>query len=159
MFDRPSFLSLRSSDNDVVQQTRLPIASVVLIACLVLSTYPLSGASAPVPHQDRLSTPMPRSSWWEAAWMHLIVLVLLLAGFSAYPLVALVRRMRGSSPLAPVGSSARLLAAAGVVTVLGFFVYLLYLLMSTRTVAEPGPVLAGRPLAGRPLAWLLLQRR
>lgn len=108
--------------------------------------------AAPVPHQDRLSIPMPRSSWWEAAWMHLFVLVLLLAGFSAYPLVALVRRMRGSSPLAPVGSSARLLATAGVITVLGFFVYLLYLLMSTGTVAEPGPVLAGRPLA-----WLLLQ--
>jgi hypothetical protein len=107
---------------------------------------------APTPPQDWLSTPVPRSSWWESAWMHLIVFVLLLAAFSAYPLVALVRRMRGSSPQAPVGCSARLLAAVGTVTVLGFFVYLMYLLMSTRTVAAPGPILAGRPLA-----WLLLQ--
>lgn len=108
--------------------------------------------TAPVPHQDRLSAPMPRLLWWESAWMHLIMFVLLLTVFSIYPLVALVRRIRGSSPLAPIGSSARLLAAAGTVTVLGFFVYLIYLIMSPPTVAASGPVLAGRPLV-----WLLLQ--
>ena len=109
----------------------------------------LPDADAPAsPHQDWLSVPVPPSSWWEAAWIQFATFALLMAVFAAYPLVAIVRRMRGHVSQAPAGSSARLLAGAGAGAVLGFFVYITYLAMS----GEPGPVLAGRPLL-----WLFLQ--
>src|SRR6266700_2244438 len=84
-----------------------------------------------------------------------VAFLLLLTAFAGYPLVALLRRLRGRSLHAVVGTPARLLSGTGVTAVLCFFVYMLSLLigvgMSGREVV-PDPVLAGRPLL-----WLLLQ--
>ncbi len=112
---------------------------------------PEADAPAP-PQQEWPSVAVPPSAWWESAWMQLGAFALCIVAFSGYPLVALVRRMRGRSALAGIGNPARLLAGTGAAAVLGFFVYMLYLLMSSAKVAAPGPVLAGRPLP-----WLLLQ--
>jgi uncharacterized protein len=95
---------------------------------------------------------MAPSAWWEAAWVQLGAFVLFIAAFAGYPLVALLRYFRGRSHLAAGGNAARLLVATGAAAVLGLFVYVQYVLISTTLVAEPGPVLVGRPLA-----WLLLQ--
>jgi len=116
----------------------------------------LPQADAPVPpQQDWLSVPVPPLSWWESAWVQLVAFLLLLTAFAGYPLVALLRRLRGRSLHAVVGTPARLLSGTGVTAVLCFFVYMLSLLigvgMSGREVV-PDPVLAGRPLL-----WLLLQ--
>ncbi|HET8840595.1 MAG TPA: prolyl oligopeptidase family serine peptidase, partial [Ktedonobacteraceae bacterium] len=103
------------------------------------------------PQQDWLSVPVSPLPWWESL-LQLIVVALLIVAFAAYPLVALVRRLRGSSQQIVGSIPARLLAGVGAGTVLGLFVYLISLLMSTQMRAAPGPLLAGRPLA-----WLLLQ--
>jgi uncharacterized protein len=84
--------------------------------------------------------------------MQLATFALLMVAFAGYPLVALVRRMRGRSRLAVVGNPARLLASTGAAAVLGLFVYVPYLLIGNAKDAAPGPVLAGRPLM-----WLLVQ--
>jgi uncharacterized protein len=108
--------------------------------------------AAPTPQQDWASVAMAPSAWWEAAWVQLGAFVLFIAAFAGYPLVALLRYFRGRSHLAAGGNAARLLVATGAAAVLGLFVYVQYVLISTTLVAEPGPVLVGRPLA-----WLLLQ--
>jgi hypothetical protein len=84
--------------------------------------------------------------------MQLAAFALFVAAFAGYPLVALARRMRGRSGLARIGNPARLLAGAGAGAVLGFFLYVPYLLIGNAKDAAPGLVLAGRPLL-----WLLLQ--
>jgi dienelactone hydrolase len=116
----------------------------------------LPQADAPVPpQQDWLSVPVPPLSWWESAWVQLVVFVLLLTAFAGYPLATLLRRLLGKSQRAAVGVPARLLAGAGVTVVLGFFVYLLSLLIG---VGMEGQEVAPEPvLAGRLLLWLLLQ--
>ena len=116
----------------------------------------LPQADAPVPpQQDWLSVPVPPLSWWESAWVQLAAFLLLLAAFAGYPLVALLRRLRGRSQNAAVGAPARLLSGAGITVVLSFFVYMLFLLIGVGLSEKkivPDPVLAGRPLL-----WLLLQ--
>lgn len=100
--------------------------------------------------QDYPSTEVQPSRWWESAWMQLAVFVLLVGGFTAYPLVALVRRLRRRR-VEPVSRWARLLAAAGLAAAIGLLCYLFYLMAAGRT-PNPGPLLAGRPLP-----WLVLQ--
>ena len=84
--------------------------------------------------------------------MQLVVFALFAVAFAGYPLVALVRRVRGRAHLAPGSWTARLLAVSGTVAALGLFVYVPYLLIGNAKDAVPGPVVAGRPLP-----WLLLQ--
>jgi uncharacterized protein len=84
--------------------------------------------------------------------MQLAAFVLFIVAFAGYPLVALVRRVRGRSHLASGNWPARLLAGTGSAAVLGLFVYVPYLLIGNARDAMPGPVFAGRPLL-----WLLLQ--
>jgi dienelactone hydrolase len=115
---------------------------------------PQVDAPAPPP-QDWLSVPVSPLSWWESAWVQLAAFLLLLAAFASYPLMALLRRLRGRSLPAAVGTPARLLSGTGVTVVLCFFVYMLSLLIGVGTDGReviPDPVLAGRPLL-----WLLLQ--
>ncbi len=112
------------------------------------------GSVAGVGDQPRPTAPVPPSAWYESAPAHGVALGLLLAGFAGFGLVATVRRSartgRGPEP-APV--AARVLAAAGLVAVLGTLSYLTVLTATRggRTV-DPGPLLAGRPLP-----WLALQ--
>ncbi|WP_433253759.1 alpha/beta hydrolase [Streptosporangium sp. CA-135522] len=112
---------------------------------------PTARTSGPAPEQASSTVPMAPPAWWESAQVQLAALVLFLVAFAGYPLVALVRRLRGRSRI-PVTGSARLLGAGGLVAVLGSFFYLFYLLTTGGKLAVPGPVVAGRPLV-----WLALQ--
>ncbi len=112
---------------------------------------PVAQTSGPAPVQESLTVPVDPPARWESAPVQLAALVLLVVAFAAYPLIALVRRLRGGSR-APVSRAARLLSAGGLATVLGSFSYLFYLVMTGGKLAAPGPVLAGRPLI-----WLALQ--
>ncbi|MGV9308216.1 prolyl oligopeptidase family serine peptidase [Nonomuraea sp. NPDC003727] len=58
----------------------------------------------------------------------------------------------GGSGARGAGAAPRVLAASGLVVVLGGFAYLTYLIMTGGKLAQPGPVLAGRPVL-----WLALQ--
>src|SRR5918995_1639278 len=106
--------------------------------------------TVPPPKQDYASTEAPPSAWWESGWMQLAAFVLFVAAFTAYPLVALVRRLRGQK-VGPVSRWARLLAGAGFAATVGLLGYLFYLMAAGRS-PDPGPILAGRPLP-----WLALQ--
>ncbi|GIH99512.1 alpha/beta hydrolase family protein [Planobispora takensis] len=112
---------------------------------------PVAGTSGPAPVQDSATVPMGPAARWESAPVQLAALVLFAVAFAAYPLVALVRRLRGRSRR-PVTRAARLLAATGAAAVLGLFCYLFYVLTTGAKLAAPGPVAAGRPLI-----WLALQ--
>lgn len=84
--------------------------------------------------------------------MQLAVLIVMLAAFLAYPVGALVRRLRGRRHAVPSAgrAAARFLAVLGPAAVLGGVGYLGYL-SATGTQAV-GPVLGGRPVA-----WLIVQ--
>jgi len=111
----------------------------------------LPNADAPAPpEQDFPSAEVPTTTWWESGWAQLVMFVLFVVAFTAYPLVALVRRLRGRSA-GPVTRWARLLVTAGLVTAPGFFFYLFYLMAAGRS-PDPGPLVSGRPLP-----WLTLQ--
>ncbi|WP_242900597.1 alpha/beta hydrolase [Actinomadura terrae] len=111
----------------------------------------LPNADAPAPpKQQYRSVEQHPSAWWESGWMQLAAFSLFLVAFTAYPAVALVRRLRGRKAR-PVSRGARLLAGAGLASALGLLVYLFYLMAAGRA-PDPGPVLAGRPLP-----WLALQ--
>ncbi|RFS82374.1 alpha/beta hydrolase [Actinomadura spongiicola] len=110
---------------------------------------PDADAAAP-PAQDHRSTEISPSPWWASGWSQLAAFALFVVAFTAYPLTALVRRVRGRT-VRPVTRWARLLAGAGLMAVLGGFVYIFYLMAAGRW-PDPGPVLAGRPLP-----WLVVQ--
>jgi dienelactone hydrolase len=112
----------------------------------------LPNADAPAPPvQDHPSVEAPPSAWWESAWTQLAAFVLFVVAFSAYPLVALVRRLRGRR-VHPVSRWARLLSGTGLGAAIGLLGYLFYLMAAGRS-PDPGPIIA----AGRPLPWLVLQ--
>ncbi|MEV4057378.1 alpha/beta hydrolase [Amycolatopsis sp. NPDC049688] len=99
----------------------------------------VSSADAP-PAQDRPSAEITPLRWYEATWLQLAVLVLLLVAFAWYPLFR-----RG-----PAARPARWLSATGLLAVLGFLgVDVLIQLTMGRSL---GPVVLGRPLP-----WLALQ--
>ncbi|GAA4561753.1 alpha/beta hydrolase family protein [Planotetraspora kaengkrachanensis] len=112
---------------------------------------PATGTAGPAPVQDSLTVPVSPPAWWESAPVQLGALLLFVVAFTAYPLVALVRRIRGGSR-EPVTRAARLVSATGIAVVLGSFAYLLFLVMTGGKLAVTGPVLAGRPVI-----WLVLQ--
>ncbi|MDP9861100.1 MULTISPECIES: alpha/beta hydrolase family protein [Streptosporangium] len=121
------------------------------VADVTAGRAPVARVSGPAPVQESPTVPVDPPSWWESAALQLAVLVVLVAAFAAYPVVALVRRLRGRRP-APAAGAARLLSAGGLVAVFGSFSYLVYLMMTGGKLAAPGPVVAGRPLI-----WLALQ--
>ncbi|NUW33767.1 prolyl oligopeptidase family serine peptidase [Nonomuraea sp. SMC257] len=112
---------------------------------------PVSGTSGPAPVQAVPTVPVPPVDWWEAADVQAGALVVMLAGFAAYPLAALARRVRGRSRR-PVSAAARLLSAGGLTVVLGSFGYVMYAVMTGAKLGSPGPLVAGRPVV-----WLALQ--
>ncbi|MFI7534857.1 alpha/beta hydrolase family protein [Streptosporangium sp. NPDC049376] len=112
---------------------------------------PATNSSGPAPVQASLTVPVDPPAWWESAPAQLVALALFLVAFVSYPVAALVRRLRGRSR-APVTRAVWLLSAGGLVSVIGSFCYLVYLMMTGGKLAAPGPVLLGRPLV-----WLALQ--
>jgi len=90
-------------------------------------------------------------AWFETLAVHAVAGLMLLGAFLSYPTTALARRMRGPRRSSPAARPARLLSAAGLVTVLGTACLLGYL-MATGATDPIGPVILGRPAV-----WLLLQ--
>ncbi|MCZ8518518.1 MULTISPECIES: alpha/beta hydrolase family protein [Paenibacillus] len=117
-------------------------------------TGPQTAGAAPV--QEHMSQPgIDSYAWHQTAWVHLGVMLVLLAGFAG--LAALWRRQRavpsaaaGKGTQPPGRGAAQLAAGSGLLSVLGFAAYFGWLMSSgAKHVA---------PLAGdRPLVWLLLQ--
>lgn len=106
-------------------------------------------------HRPTAAVPAPR--WYDGAAAHAVATGLMAAGFAGFGLVALRRRL--TRTLGPHGHrvrapwSARLLAAAGPVTLVGTFGYLVQLaFVRGGSAVDVGPLLAGRPLP-----WLALQ--
>lgn len=106
--------------------------------------------AAPLPRQDHPSAAVPPSPWWASPRAQAAAFALFVLAFTAYPLTALVRRLRGRT-VRPVSRWARLLAGAGLSAAVGLLFYVFYLMAAGRY-PDPGPVLAGRPLP-----WLALQ--
>ncbi|TDC55691.1 alpha/beta hydrolase [Actinomadura sp. KC345] len=111
---------------------------------------PPEEGTAPLPKQDHASAEISPSPWWASAWMQAGAFALFIVAFTGYPLVALVRRLRGRT-VRPVSRWARLLAGTGLTAAVGLLFYTFYLMAAGRY-PDPGPVLAGRPLP-----WLALQ--
>ncbi|GAB3145537.1 alpha/beta hydrolase family protein [Microbispora hainanensis] len=118
---------------------------------VVAGRPPLASVSGPAPEQASSTVPVDRPAPWESATVQLAAMLLLIAAFAAYPVTALVRRLRGRARTAPPAAP-RVVSAAGLVAVLGSFAFLFYLLMTGGKLAAPGPVLLGRPVV-----WLALQ--
>jgi fermentation-respiration switch protein FrsA (DUF1100 family) len=105
----------------------------------------------PLPAQQSRSVALSPSAWWEGWPAQLTGLLLMLATFGAYPLLALVRKVRHrpvSGARAP-----RVLVAAGLTTVLGFLAYFGYVLSST----DAKGITAGPVMNGHSVIWLALQ--
>jgi dienelactone hydrolase len=112
---------------------------------------PVAAVSGPAPVQVDDSVGVPPTEWWESAFVQMVFLLVFLVSFVGYPVVALVRRVRGRG--AGSGSrAARVVSAGGIVAVVGGFAYMFYLMTTGGKLAAPGPVLVGRPVV-----WLGLQ--
>ncbi|MGP3955466.1 alpha/beta hydrolase family protein [Nonomuraea sp. 3N208] len=154
-FGNAEHAAFQTRDGGVTQLDELAPGYADLVGSWVgdvtAGSAPVAQTSGPAPVQDSLTIPVHRSAWWESAAVQLAALALFAVAFGAYPLVALVRRVRGRSH-APVTKAARLLSAGGLVVVPSSLVYVMYLLMTGGESAFPGPVVAGRPVI-----WLALQ--
>lgn len=109
---------------------------------------PDADAAVP-PKQDHASVKLSPLAWWESGWVQLALIILFAGAFTAYPMVALARRLRGRR-VHLVSRWPRLLVVAGFISAFGPIVYLFYLMIGRAP--EPGPVIGGRPLP-----WLVLQ--
>jgi dienelactone hydrolase len=101
----------------------------------------------PAPGQFQRSTRLPPLRWYESPWVQLGALVLFVVAFAGHIVARLFRRRPGDLPLR---RSATVLAATGLMTAVGLFGYLAFLM-------ETGGNLVGPVVAGRPLPWLGLQ--
>ena len=109
-----------------------------------------------VGQQPRTTIPVPPLSWYESVPVQIGAFLLMVAGFAGFGVAAAVRRLRGRrGPQAP--RSARLLAGAGLVAVLGWPTYLGTLVANGGTRSTDALVWPGLLIAGRPLPWLALQ--
>jgi len=104
----------------------------------------------PAPHQERYTQPLPEPAWYDATTLQLSVLGFLLAIFGSYPFSAILRRLCGQRSAPPTKWLSRLLATAGLTTVIGFTIYFLFLLITAANII--GPVLFGQPLP-----WFILR--
>ncbi|WP_436499075.1 alpha/beta hydrolase family protein [Actinokineospora sp. HUAS TT18] len=114
-----------------------------------LAAGPATGVDPP-PAQPSLSAAVPPPAWYEAVWPHVASILLMLLAFLAYPVSALVRRVRGRRTELPVRLPARLLVVSGLVVVLGTLFYLF-------RIVQTGAIGIGPVMLGRPVVWLVLQ--
>jgi hypothetical protein len=110
---------------------------------------PDASADAPPP-QGHNSAPLTPLDAYESLGVQLATLGLLLVGLGAYPLTAVIRRLRRRRDPLPTRWPARALVVAGLAIPLLTIGYLGFI-MVTGALA-PGPVVVGRPLW-----WLVLQ--
>ncbi|MGG2464240.1 alpha/beta hydrolase family protein [Streptomyces sp. RGM 3693] len=100
--------------------------------------HPPTSSTAPAPPQATSSVPVPGRAW--GAWL---APALLLAGFAAYPLSAVLRR-------GPAVPAVRWLSGLGLLTVASAVLYPL-------AVFAAGDAAAAPVVWGRPVAWLVVQ--
>jgi len=106
--------------------------------------------------QPRTTIPVPPLRWYESVPVQVGAFLLMVVGFAGFGVTATVRRLRGrGGSRAPL--SARLLAGAGLLAVLGWWVYLSTLVANGGTRSTGVLVWPGLLVAGRPLPWLALQ--
>ncbi|MGI5231980.1 alpha/beta hydrolase family protein [Actinoallomurus sp. CA-142502] len=110
---------------------------------------PLSSAAAP-PRQALTSRAPSNGVWYEANGVQWAVIAFFLLVFVGYPVTGIVGRITGRSAAAAARRPARLLAAAGLMAVVGTLLFAL-------SVFATSGQLIGPVLAGRPLPWLILQ--
>ncbi|THV28737.1 alpha/beta hydrolase family protein [Glycomyces paridis] len=102
------------------------------------------------PGQDVEATAVPEAPWYGTATATLAALVLFTVLFGAYPIAALVRRLRGRPGMEATWAS-RTVAVFGPIVPLVVFVYAAWMLMSG------GTELLGPVVAGRPVPWLVIE--
>ena len=154
--------ALRSTDDGFREGPDLVPGYRELIGQWVASTtsgrhWPVSVAG--VGQQPRLTAEIRPASWYEGATAHAVALAVMVGGFTGFGLVALIRRMarriRRAGPALDQAAprSARVLAGAGLVTIVGTMLYLADIaVVRGGTHLDPGPLLLGRTLP-----WLALQ--
>jgi hypothetical protein len=113
-----------------------------------LSQGPPAASAEPPPHQDRQTMPLAPPAWYEAGWLQVGALLMLVAGFAGSLLAAAGARLRAPRRKPAVGWSAIGLATTGLAAVVGLAIYL----PSVMPMHASGPVVAGRPLP-----WLALE--
>jgi hypothetical protein len=112
-----------------------------------------------VGQQPRATADIQPAAWYEGATAHAVALAVMVAGFTGFGLVAVIRGVarrfgRGGPALDQTAPrSARVLAAGGLATIVGTLVYLADVaVVRGGTHLDPGPLLLGRTLP-----WLGLQ--
>ena len=112
-----------------------------------------------VGHPPRPTADVQPASWYEGATAHAVVLAVMVGGFTGFGVVAVIRwaarRFGRANPALDQAAprSARLLAGAGLATVVGALLYLAELaVVRGGTHLDPGLLLLGRTLL-----WLALQ--
>lgn len=136
------------ADDGFSHAIRLIPANSDLVANWVngLATGPPPASARPAPHQLSESRPLGSTT----PWSQFTAIALLVILFAAYPVTTLVRRIAGRRGAPPAAGPARLLAATGLVTMLGVPAYLFFILITASNVL--GPVVVGRTVP-----WLVLQ--
>jgi uncharacterized protein len=102
------------------------------------------------PPQERYTQPLPEPTWYDATVLQLSALGLLIATFGSYPVSAFIRRLRKHHSAPPAKWWSRLLAAAGLTTVIGFTIYFLFLLITAANIIGP-------MFLSQPLPWFILR--
>jgi dienelactone hydrolase len=114
----------------------------------------INGARTPTidqpPAQPSPSRPVRALAWYEAPWLQVVAVCLMLVSFLAVPVGAVIRRYRGRGAQPSVRWAPRLVVTGGLVAVLGTAAYL-FSIVATGATAVGGVVL------GRPVPWLILQ--
>lgn len=131
-----------TSDGGFDRTSRLPADYGDFEASWINGHEPTVGVGR---YQDPPSTAVTPLAWYESPPVQLAALLLFLVAFAGYPLSALVRR-RGRT----FRPAAAVLATTGLVTTVGFLLYLVFMLATAANVV--GPVVFGRPVP-----WLVLQ--
>ncbi|MDF5752223.1 prolyl oligopeptidase family serine peptidase [Spongiactinospora sp. TRM90649] len=142
-------------DRGVTRLTTLPPGYAELVGSWIADATsgraPVAGALPPTTPQHSLTVPAPPSAWGESVAVQLAALVLFLVAFGGYAATAAVRRVRGRDGRPVAGWAGRVASGCGLVAGPLLTGYLVYAVVTGGRTAEPGPLLAGRPLP-----WLLL---
>jgi uncharacterized protein len=115
-----------------------------------LAAGPPGRSVDPPPVQSVPAVDLPPSPWPVSLAAHPVVLLVVLLGLIAYPVIAAARRIAGRRGAPATRLPARLLAGTGLVATLGSLSYVLFVLAN-------GANLIGPVVLGRPVPWLALQ--